>query len=542
MLAEIRITDLALIDEMTLTFTDGLNVLTGETGTGKSMVVESISLLLGAKADAARVRRGRDAAGVEGLFLNGDEETVLRRRVGSDGRSRAYIDGRLVTVKELSEIGTSLIEVCGQSGHRALEGQGARLGLIDRFGGESVEAAMSEYRLRREEWKTAIAVLDGLEAAFSERSERRRFLEWRIDELEQVELEPGEDQELEERITRLANLAELRETAAKTRAHLDERALSGTHDAIGEFERAAAKDDGTKAAMGHLRSAAAELDEAAGAIRRYIEGLSDDSGSLEALQERLFLIKDLIRKYELPIEELIGRLDADRRDIMDLNDQGEQLDEARRVAGTAEKRLAEASETLTRRRSEVGEAFAHAVSAQLADLALNQAVFLAEVAADPEPGWGKSGRDRVEFLFSANPGEEPRSLSQVASGGESSRVMLAVKSVFGERDTVPTLLFDEIDAGVSGRTAVRVGEKLASLAGDRQVLAITHLASVAAFADHHLAVTKKVVDGVTNVDVTSVIGDDRLSELSRLGGTLDESLVSVEHAQRLVDQAKAKKR
>ncbi len=541
MLAEIRIKDLALIDEMTLTFSDGLNAITGETGTGKSMVVESIFLLLGAKADVSRVRRGRDAAEVEGLFLDGDEETVLRRRVGKDGRSRAYIDGRLVTLKELSEIGRTLIETCGQGGHQALGSPAVRLSLIDRFGAGPVAAALSEYRGFREEWTTATTVLKALEAAAGESGERRHFLEWRIEELERTELQPGEELELEERIARLANLAELREAAGEALRHLDDRAIDGTHDAIGRLERAAAKDEGVEAALGYVRSAAAELDEAVFAVRRYIEGLADDSDSLAALQERLFLIKDLARKYELSSDELIGRLDTDRRELAALYDNGERLEEARRAAGIAEERLAEAAEILGGRRREAGDAFAQAVGGQLADLAFNQAIFSAAVTSDPEAGWNENGCNRVEFLFSANQGEEPRPLARVVSGGESSRVMLAVKSVFGQRDTVQTLLFDEIDAGVGGRTAVRVGEKLAALANSRQVLAVTHLAPVAAFADHHLAVTKSTRDGKTTICVTLVLGDDRLSELSRLGGTLDESLVSVEHAKRLVDQAEAKK-
>ena len=541
MLAEIRIKDLVLIDEMTLTFYDGLNVITGETGTGKSMVVESILLLLGAKADASRVRRGRDTAEVEGLFLDGDEETVLCRRIRRDGRSRAYIDGRLVTQKELSEIGGALIETHGQGGRRALEAPASRLSLIDRFGGGPIAALSSEYRRLREEWRTATVVLKRLEEAASESVERRRFLEWRTEELERAELQPGEDIELEERIARLANLAELHEAAAEARRHLDERAIDGTHDAIDRLERAAAKDEGVGAALEHLGAAAAELDEAATTVRRYIEGLADDSDSLAVLQERLFLIKDLTRKYELSPEELIGRLDADRRELAALNDDGERLGEARRVAGIAGERLAEAAEILGRRRREAGDAFAQAVGGQLADLAFNEAIFTVAVTSDPEAGWSESGRDRVEFLFSANPGEGPRPLARVASGGESSRVMLAVKSVFSQRDTVQTLLFDEIDAGVGGRTAVRVGEKLAALADGRQILAVTHLASVAAFADYHLAVTKSVVDGETTISVAPVLGDDRLSELSRLGGTLHESPASVEHAKRLVDQAEAKK-
>ncbi len=542
MLAEMRIKDLALIEELTLTFKAGLNVITGETGAGKSMVVEAVSLLLGAKADATRVRRGQEAAEVEGLFVEGDSERVMRRRIGSDGRSRAYINGRLATVKELAETGRALVEAHSQGGQRMLERPAERLRLLDRFGGAQVADCLAAYRRNLGAWNECMTVLAELEKDSLDGVERRRFLEWRVDELQRAELLPDEDQALEERVTRLKNLTELREAYASARRYLDEQAIDGTQSAMAEIERAVDKDGAASEALSFLRSAAADLDEAAGAVRRYIDDLAEDSGSLESLQERLFLIRDLSKKYDLSLEGLIAQLELDQIELDTLSDGGVRLDCVRQEGAEIEIRLRESAQNLSQARSAAAGKFAEAVKAHLNDLAFTRASFSVTVKDDEAAPWTATGRDQVDFLFSANAGEPVQPLATVASGGESSRVMLAVRSVFGEQGMMGTLLFDEIDAGVGGLTGVKVGEKLAALAVDRQVLCVTHLASIAAFADHHLAIRKSVVKEETRVDIAYVSGEARLSELSRLGGTLDESEVSVEHARRLLDQAKAGKR
>lgn len=542
MLSEIRIVDLALIDELSLSFVPGLNIITGETGAGKSMVVEAINLLAGGKGDASRVRRGCEATQVEGLFLlEGDRETVLRRRVGTHGRGRSYIDGRLSTLRELSTLGGRLVETHGQHGHQALLISRTQLEIIDRFGGAPVATARGEYHnllSQRQEKAVRLAKVQGNADAMAE---QRRFLEWRVEELERAGLVIGEDRELEGRIQRLRHAAELSELICAARESLDGPVIDGVQGALARLERAATKDGSASAVLAPLRSAAADLDEAASLAREYAENLSTDTDDLDELQERLFFLKDLMKKYGLPIEGLIEKAASDRDELTAITSPKQSVEELASEVDELDSRLIEAATRLSAARRSVAKVFAAAVNEQLQELGFGRASFKVDCVPVKTEAPSQEGCDRIEFVFSGNVGEPERPLASVASGGELARVMLAIRSVFGHADSTPTLLFDEIDAGIGGKTAVKVGERLAWLAKSRQVICVTHLAQVAAFADHHIAIKKSETGERARIGAEPVSGDERLLELARLGGSVDESVISVEHARQLRDRAEAQK-
>jgi len=544
MLAELTIKDFALIDELALSFEPGLNIITGETGAGKSIIIESINLLVGGRADTTRVKRGANAADIAGLFvLHDGGEFALKRVVGRDGKSRAFINGQPVTGGQLSEMGDKLLDIHGQHEHQTLLKPQNHLALLDRFGGAKISAAKDAYRLILADYKAKRRALADMSASEAERRQRHELLAWHVKELTAAELKAGEDEELQTKITRLKSGAKFAEAVNRARAALGAGGLDNVYQACQEITRVADIDPSLNGAVELLKAAAADLDEADRLLSVYGEGLEFDDRLLDAYQDRLFFLADLKKKYGLSLDGLIDYLARALTDIQEMDgpdNAATRLSEELNLALTG---LKEAAANLSVLRAAAAGDFARSVREQLLELAMGAAEFSAPLMTKVSSGddYGDNGFEEAEFFFSANAGEPPRPLARIASGGELSRLMLAVRSVFGRADATPTLVFDEIDAGIGGKTAVRVGERLAELSRSHQVICVTHLAQIAAFADQHLAVTKSAKDGGTFLEVRPVNGADRLAELSRLGGSLNESQVSVEHARQLLDQAREKK-
>lgn len=542
MLAEITIKDFALIAELDLTFKPGLNVVTGETGAGKSIIIEAINLLVGGRADTSRVRRGAEGADIAGLFaLDDGREFALRRYLSKDGKSRSFINGQPATTGQLSEVGASLLDIHGQHEHQTLLKAQNHLELIDRSGGGAVRAAKDAYQAVLADYRRRSSDLADLTAAEATRRDRLQLLTWQIQELSQAGLTPGEDEDLQADVERMKNFASLFAAADKSRRLLDESAVDALQTALGEVGRAAEIDDALRPAFELLGSAEAEIEEANRLLRDYSSELNFDEGQLQAAQERLFALSDLKKKYGLSLDGLVDYLESSEAQLDELKAADTAVTALTRAVAVLSEELGEAGAKLSRARKDAGERFVEQVRSHLRELAMAGAEFTFRLIPRAEGEWPDSGRESAEFLFSANAGEAPRPLARIASGGEVSRVMLAARTVFSVSDATPTLVFDEIDAGIGGRTAVKVGERLSELGRRHQVISVTHLAQIAAFADHHLAVAKSEVAGKTSMSVRPVSGAERLNELSRLGGALKESDVTMEHARQLLSQAKAKK-
>lgn len=538
MLTELHVRDLALVEDVWLEFGPGLTVLTGETGAGKTVLVSALKLLLGERSDATMVREGAAEALVEGRFEIDGVEVLVRRRVSAEGRSRCTVDGDMATVTMLSELLGAHVDLHGQHEHQALLSPARHAAYLDRFIGEPATAALGSYR---EAWRAASDArsrLDEVEAALTDRDKRIDYLRFQVADIERVAPQPGEFEELEARLPRLRYGERLAGAASAAWSSL--RDEEGASDRFSSAMAALAQAHGLDPALDVLGDAVAALDvelqDIAAGLREYIESVEHDPSALDATERRMQQLTDLARRYGGDTVSVIRAHDEALREL-ELLDQGEAgLARAREAVESAERALRAVGERLIAVRSEGVAPFADGLAAAAADLSLPNATFAVSRTPLPFNAWSADGPERVEFLFAAGQGETPRPLARVASGGEVSRVMLALKSVLGAADSVPVLVFDEVDAGIGGATALSVGRRLAQLAHDHQVLVVTHLPQVAAYADAHVVVSKDDTGHRTVTTAERIEGDAIVVEVARmLSGSA--SATGLAHARELIDSA-----
>jgi DNA repair protein RecN (Recombination protein N) len=534
-LVELAVRDFGLIDHVRLLFGPGMTALTGETGAGKTLLIGAIDLLLGGRADPAMVRAGCDEAVIEGRFVVDGEEVVLARVVPTDGRSRAYVNGRMATATVLGEAARQLIDLHGQHAHQSLLAQGVQRAALDQFAGTDLEPL----RAARAERRRVAAALEELGGDAGARAREADLLRFQIQEIAGAALtDPDEDVRLDELEDRLAGAVAHREAAARALA-----ALSGDGGAIDQVGAAVADlDDRLPFAevVERLRSMQADLTDASADLRTTGESIEDDPQRLTEIRERRQLLVELRRKYgSAPhagspeggagtlADVLAYGADAEARlaDIDSHDVRAAQLDQQATAARAAE---VAAAEVVGARRRAAAPDLGAAVEAHLGELAMPAARFTVQVDGD-DPG------DDVTFTLAANPGASPGPLAKVASGGELARAMLALRLVLSVAP--PVLVFDEVDAGIGGSAALAVGRSLAALGADHQVLVVTHLPQVAAFADAQVNVAKRVVDGTTLTSAAPLGAEERVVEVSRmLSGTPDSERVQ-EAAHELLELA-----
>ncbi|HEU5222902.1 MAG TPA: DNA repair protein RecN [Candidatus Lumbricidophila sp.] len=553
MIEDLGIRDLGVIAEATLPLGPGFTAVTGETGAGKTMVVTALGLLLGARADSAAVRGGAAQAWVDGRWsvphradlaervaeaggVLEDGELILGRSVSNDGRSRAVIGGRSAPVGVLGELGASLVVVHGQADQQRLRSAVEQRAALDRFVGAALDQILGEYRAAFEAWRADTAELERLTAEHDARVREAAELRALIDEIEAVDPQPGEDRELAERIERLTNLEELR-----AQAGLAHDALAGGADELPgasalidqarrALERAGTHDPALSAIAETLGTIGYALTDAATELGGYLASL-DETGArdLDTLNDRRAALSALTRRHgsldaALELRELGGLR------LVELDGDDDRIELLRSRVATSAEEAGALAEQLTALRRAGAEQLSVAVSAELTALAMPHAVLTAEIDATGD--LRAHGRDEVTLLLRPHPGAEPRPIAKAASGGELSRVMLALEVVMAS--DVPTFVFDEIDAGVGGAAAIEIGRRLAKLAEHAQVIVVTHLAQVAAFATNHLAVVKDTNGEVTESSVRQLRGPEREAEMARLLSGLSDSSSALEHARELL--------
>ncbi|UQU67305.1 DNA repair protein RecN [Couchioplanes caeruleus] len=580
MLEELRITGLGVIDDTTLRLTTGMNAITGETGAGKTMVVTGLGLLFGGRADAGRVRADPGRAVVEGrLRLDGglgdsvqtritdaggevddDGSVLLSRTVTIEGRSRAHVGGRSMPVAMLSEVGEQVVAVHGQSDQLRLLRPAEQRAALDRYAGPEHEKLLETYRQAYTQWRTVVDDLADRRRNARERSQEADLLKLGLDEISRVDPQPGEDDELRTELQRLEHAEGLRTAAA-----LAAQALAGgveatddTPDAttlLGTARRTLEAQAGVDPALGEL---AARVEEAAtlvadvsSELSAYLDQLDADPARLEAIYERRAALRALTRKYADDVEGVIAWADHARTRLAALDTSDELLEELDKERQRLAAQVAELAGRLTAARTEAAGRFAEQVSVELAGLAMPHArveiAVLPRSAGRDEPAIdalaaGPDGADEIELRLIAHPGAPALPLQKGASGGELSRVMLAIEVVFAGAGGPPTLVFDEVDAGVGGQAAVEIGRRLARLARTHQVLVVTHLPQVAAFADRHLVVAKDTGGAITTSGVKIVEETDRARELARMLAGLPDSDLGIAHAEELLAVADREKR
>jgi DNA repair protein RecN (Recombination protein N) len=560
---ELVIRDLGVIAEATLPLGPGFTAVTGETGAGKTMVVTALGLLLGDRADAGTVRQGQAQSFVEGRWLvapdgavaervrdaGGDldgPELILSRSVSAEGRSRAVVGGRSAPASVLGDLGGDLVVVHGQSDQVRLRSAVAQRGALDRYAGADLAEALTQYQHAFRRWQANQAELDRLVAEQELRATEADELRAAIAEIETIAPQPGEDAELGARAERLGNLEELRLAAAGARELLSaEETTPEMPDVVALLEsarrlleRASEHDQALPPITDALANAGFLVADIAAQLSSYLAGLDTDGArELELVQERRAELISLARKYAGGLDEAIELLDTGSARLLELDNDSDRIDTLRADADADQALVERLAARLTDIRTAAAISLGAAVTAELGALAMPDASLVALV--DSRDEFTVTGRDLVTILLQPHAGAEPRSLARGASGGELSRVMLAIEVVINATDPVPTFVFDEVDAGVGGAAAIEIGRRLARLAETAQVIVVTHLAQVAAFADNHLSVVKDSDGAVTASSVRQLQGDERAAEMARLLSGLPDSASGLEHARELISLARS---
>jgi DNA repair protein RecN (Recombination protein N) len=563
MLREIRIQNFAIIDELTLTFGGGLNVITGETGAGKSIIIDAVELLLGGKAETAAVRSGAERAIVEGVFaldpriqaivipilqreelidaMETADEITITREVRANGRSTARLDGVTINLEVLTEIGEKLVDVHGQSAHLSLLRPASHLDLLDRYADlMDTRDALGAVVDRLGDVRREMRRLQEDEASLRRRAERLRH---EIDEIDAAELIPGEEDSLRAERSRLANSESLARLSSEALVLLygsdDAPDQPGAVDQVMQAERLVSKlaeiDKARSGDSESLTSASELLDDVASALRRYLDHIEYNPERLEEVEERLELINQLRRRYNVSdLQAILDYADRAREELEAIENSDERLEELARQEMSLLRHIGELAERISRGRHAAARQMGANIVRELGDLRMASARFEVDIQQHDDPdgafvgdrrlAFDETGIDHVEFLMSANPGEPLRPLAKVASGGEAARIMLALKRVLTAADHTPTLIFDEIDQGIGGRVGSVVGEKLWELTGGHQVLVVTHLAQLASHADRHFHVRKRVEGGRTRTEIVPLQdADQRADELAAMLGTVNDA-------------------
>lgn len=561
MLTELRIENFAIIDQLELAFSPGLITFTGETGAGKSIIIDAVELLLGGRAENSMVRTGADRALVEASFqiptsnraliqavlerealFDHPEQFTIGREIRPGGRSVARLNGRNVNAALLKEIGEMIVDVHGQSEHLSLLRVREHINLVDRFAGnEDLLYAYSQTFLRLANLQKE---LDSLILAESEATRRIDLLNYQINEIETARLNPGEDDELNSDRKRLANAENLASTAQQALIDLDEGTpespsvtdlMGKVLDAINEIYRI---DSTQKDLAEDVQSAFSNITDIAGELRSYIERIEYNPSLLIQVEERLDLIANLKRKYGDSIPAVLNYLEKAQEEKETITHAGERIVELQAQEASLYKDLGVRAQSLSKNRVTAAEKLEIEVEVELTELSMSGAQFKVDIDSKEKPdglqstdgrrlAYDATGIDQIEFLIAPNPGEGLKPLVKIASGGETSRLMLALKNVLARADSVPTLIFDEIDQGIGGRVGTIVGHKLWLLSRHHQVLCVTHLPQLAAFGEQHIQVSKQIRDGRTITIVSDLGYEARINELAyMLGETSDSTMHS----------------
>lgn len=543
MIDELHVTNLALIGDVAIEPAAGLTALTGETGAGKSALLSAVKLLVGERASGDQVRDGADALTVEGRVYRRDDGDsypdghIAQRRVTAEGRSRCSLDGAMATVAQLSQTVGSTVDLCGQHDHQKLLAVASHLPLLDAWAGEAVEGARSSYEAAWRRRAAAAAELDRVLAARSESAARIDDARFAIARIEEVDPREGEYEELEALLPRLENAESLAEgaNAAYEALQGEGGALDALNAALQALEQVGRFDPDLEAMADGLREALYPVEDAASSLRRYRDDVDFDPAALARADERMGALVGLTRSFGPRMEDVFARLEEARALVALVDDTDEAERRARTALDAAEGELAAAADALTRARKDAAPRFAASVTEQMGRLEMGGAQLLVDVARLDRARWGRQGADHVEFLYRPGEGLAARPFAKIASGGEVSRVMLAIKVALGSHDDVETLIFDEIDTGVGGSTARAIAAVLDDLARTHQVIVVTHLAQIAVVADRHYVVSKAAspLDGRPETHIDAVEGEERVREIARmLSG--DESASSLEHARDLL--------
>lgn len=563
MLEEIYIRDLGVIQEARLSFKPGLTVLTGETGAGKTMVLTALGLLLGARGDSSAIRRDQEQAFVEGRWFvpnnqlvdqkledagvdSGEGEIILNRSISAEGRSRASLSGRAIPVSILADLGDQLVVVHGQSDQLRLRSQTAQREALDQFAGPDFLEILRSYQAAYELHRQSSTELAEIKSSMQDRLAEANQLQALFDEFEQIAPLEGEDEQLSELANRLSHIEELRLAASAAHDALSSESSEATVDAVGlvgvarkQLELVANHDVQLASLAQTATEIGYQLSELVSGLSAYVSSLeSEGDFDLERVHIRRAELNQLIRKHGDKLQDVFDFASAASNRLLQLDSSSERIEELETLVENHRANMSRLSDQLSGLRRDAASRLAIEVTEELKALAMPGASLVVQVAEALE--YSPNGKDAVSIQLSSYPGADPRPIGKGASGGELSRIMLAIEVVLAKTATVPTFIFDEVDAGVGGAAAIEVGRRLAKLAAQAQVIVVTHLAQVAAFADHHLNVSKTTDENFTASDVIALTLDQRITELARMLSGLTGSESAQLHASELLQLARQK--
>ncbi|MBT2754792.1 DNA repair protein RecN [Mesobacillus foraminis] len=560
MLSELTIRNFAIIESLSVSFQKGLTVLTGETGAGKSIIIDAVHLLVGGRGSAEFVRHGEEKAEIEGLFfIDGSQHPVLekakefgievedgmivlRRDISRSGKSICRVNGKLVTIALLREVGSALIDIHGQHEHQELMDETKHISLLDQFGSEEIFPAVLEYQNVYRDYEQKLKKLRSLSENEQQMAHRLDLIQFQYEEIQNAQLKINEDEELAEEKRKLNNFEKVFESvqSSYTAINGDQRGLEWIGLAMENLETAAELDPAYKELHESVANSFYLLEDAARSLRNELDVLEYDPQRLNEIEDRLNEINQLKRKYGKTIEEILEYSAKIEEEIETLQNKEVHIGQMEKELASLKKDLQLEAANLNKARRKWAKKLTGLIHRELKELYMEKTVFEVKIETD-EDHFLKNGADQVEFYISTNPGEPLKPLSKVASGGELSRIMLALKSIFSKHQGVTSIIFDEVDTGVSGRVAQAIAEKIYKVAMNSQVLCISHLPQVAAMADTHLYIAKKIKGGRTKTSVTPLTESDKVHEIGRMISGVEITDLTRQHAEELLQLARLMK-
>jgi DNA repair protein RecN (Recombination protein N) len=556
LLNELSIRNFAIIESLSVSFNKGLTVLTGETGAGKSIIIDAIHLLVGGRGSAEFVRHGEDKAEIEGLFhLEGenhpsyakaaefgieieDAMIVLRRDISATGKSVCRINGKLVTIAVLREVGSTLIDIHGQHEHQELMDEAKHINLLDQFGAEEILPALQEYQRVYRSFEQTQKKLKNLSENEQQMAHRLDLIQFQHDEILSADLRLNEDEELFEEKRKLSNFEKIYENIQTSYTALqgEQKGLDWIGLVMDNLQNAADLDADYKSIADTVANSFYMLEDAARTIRNELDSLEYDPKRLNDIEDRLNEINQLKRKYGSTIEEILEYSSKIEEEIETLQNKEVHIGQMEKELASLKKDLRIEANNLTQTRRKYAKKLTKLIHKELKELYMEKTVFDLRIDANADH-FHKNGADKVEFYISTNPGEPLKPLSKIASGGELSRIMLALKSIFSKHQGVTSIIFDEVDTGVSGRVAQSIAEKIYNVSTGSQVLCISHLPQVAAMADTHLYIAKIIKNGRTKTSVTPLSPSEKVKEIVRMISGVEVTDLTKQHAEELLKLA-----
>ena len=559
MLQELSIKNFAIIDQLDVAFKNGMTVLTGETGAGKSIIIDAVGLLAGGRGSANFVRTGTDKAVIQGSFVfpadgttyrvlddlgidHDDGSVILQREIHANGRNTCRVNGMLVNTNTLKRIGETAVDIHGQNEHQELMQPEKHLGMLDEFAGSKVAKLSATYAQKYAAYTQLKATLESRRANEKEWAQHLDMLKFQVDEIETAQLRAGEEDELVAERDRLDNFQKINDALQRTQIILTgEETSAGANDQIGSAMQAmqaiADFDPAFKQIAASLETAYYALSDAVGDVSSQLDLLEWDEGRLDEIERRLDVINQLKRKYGDSEEQVLSYYDKIAAELKQMQATDETADDLEDRVASQESDLLKLAEKLSKARQQAAKRLEKAIHGELVDLYMDKTVFAVHFSRAKSQTLMSTGLDHVEFYLRTNPGEAMRPLAKIASGGELSRIMLALKTIFSESQGITSIIFDEVDTGVSGRVAQAIAEKISGIAQASQVLCITHLPQVAAMADHHYFIAKQVVGDRTETSLTRLDETSRVDELARMSAGTQVTKLALEHAHELLELA-----